>query len=598
MIDRAPNKLAKLRLAMKSQKLSGFVVPRQDEFQGEYVAAYAERLKWLTGFSGSWGTAIVLARKAALFVDGRYTTQVRKDVQDRAYSFHHLIDEPPQAWLKANLKKGDALGFDPMLITVADARRYAAACAEVGAKLVPVAKNLVDYVWKDQPPRSQKPLFVQPLKFAGKTAKAKLNDIRAVLKKSNADAVFIAEPSSVAWLFNLRGRDVPFTPVVLAYALVHQKGRAELFIEAERIPSDVKKALAGVAEVCPPSLLTQRLKEMARKKVLLDEGSAPEKVRQVLVSAKALVSLAADPCTLPKAQKNPVEAQGARDAQIRDGAALSNFLHWLAVEAPKGQLTEAAAAAKLEDFRKATGLLEDLSFESIPAAGPNAAIPHYHMPPGGGRKINVDEIFLIDSGGQYRDGTTDVTRTVIVGKPSAEMKDRFTRVLKGMIALSLLRFPVGTTGAHIDALARASLWAAGLDFDHGTGHGVGSFLSVHEGPARISKVSHVALKPGMILSNEPGYYKPGHYGIRIENLLLVQEAQSIEGGERQMMGFETLTFAPIDRHLIETNLLTRDELHWLDDYHARVVTLLGPLMTGEALVWLKDVCSPFTHNQH
>jgi Xaa-Pro aminopeptidase len=580
------------------QNLAGFVVPRQDEFQGEYVAAYAERLKWLTGFSGSWGTAIVLARKAALFVDGRYTTQVRQEVKGRAYSFHHLIDEPPQTWLKKMLRKGDRLGYDPMLLTVADARRYAAACAEVRAKFVPVAMNPVDLVWVDQPPHSQQPLFVQPLKFSGKTAKAKLNDIRAALKKSNADAVFIAEPSSVAWLFNLRGRDVPFTPVVLAYALVHQKGKAELFIEAERVPPDVKKALAGVADVCAPSLLTQRLKKLARKKVMLDEGSAPEKVRQVLASAKALVSFAADPCTLPKAQKNAVEAQGARDAQIRDGAALSNFLHWLAVEAPNSQLTEALAAAKLHEFRKATGMLEDLSFEAIPASGPNAAIPHYHLPPGPGRKINVDEIFLIDSGGQYRDGTTDVTRTAIVGTPTAEMKDRFTRVLKGMIALSVLRFPLGTTGAHIDALARANLWAAGLDFDHGTGHGVGSFLSVHEGPARISKASHVALKPGMILSNEPGYYKPGHYGIRIENLLLVQEAQAIEGGERKMMAFETLTYAPIDRHLIETSLLTRDELHWLDQYHGRVLKLVGPLMQGEALVWLKDVCAPFTHHSH
>jgi len=596
MIPSSPAaKLSHLRVVLKAQKLAGFVVPRQDEFQGEYVAAYAERLKWLTGFSGSWGTAIVLARKAALFVDGRYTTQVRKEVSAKAFSFHHLMDAPPQAWLKTQLKKGDVLGFDPSLLTVAEARRYAQACAEVGAKFMPVSKNLVDLIWQDQPTRSQKPLFVQPLKFAGKTAKAKLNDIGAELKKSRSEAVFIAEPSSVAWLFNLRGSDVPFTPVVLAYALVHQKAKAELFIEEERLPPDVRKALRPIADVYAPALLVQRLKKLSRKKIVLDENSAPEKVRQILVSAKALVSFAADPCTMPKAQKNVVEAQGARDAQIRDGAALSNFLHWFSVAAPLGQLTEADAAAKLKAFRQATGVLVDLSFETIPASGPNAAIPHYHLPPGAGRKINIDEIFLIDSGGQYRDGTTDVTRTVIIGKPTEEMKDRFTRVLKGMIALSLLRFPVGTTGAHIDALARANLWAAGLDFDHGTGHGVGSFLSVHEGPARISKASHVALKPGIILSNEPGYYKPGHFGIRIENLLLVEDAKAIEGGERKMMGFETLTFAPIDRALIETKLLTRDELHWLDQYHALVLNKLGPLMEGVALAWLREVCLPFTH---
>ncbi|MDE2383200.1 MAG: aminopeptidase P family protein [Alphaproteobacteria bacterium] len=592
MSETTAAKLKKLRAQMQAQKLAGYVVPRQDEFQGEYVAAYAERLKWLSGFSGSWGTAIVLAKKAAVFVDGRYTTQVREQVEAKAFSFHHLIDEPPQAWLKTALKKGDALGYDPMLLTVADARRYAQACAEIGAKFVPADKNLVDAIWEGQPARSRLPLFVQPEKYAGKSAKAKLKDIAAGLKKQRCDAVVLAEPSSVAWVFNLRGRDVPFTPVVLAYAILHQSGKAELFVAPEQVTPEVKKALAAVATVHSPATLVQRLKALGRKKVLLDEGSAPEKVRQVLVAAKALVTLGADPCTMPKAQKNAVEAQGARDAQLRDGAALSNFLHWLSVEAPKGGVSEAMAAAKLADFRKATGKLEDLSFETIPASGPHAAIPHYHLPEGPSRMLKRDEIFLIDSGGQYRDGTTDVTRTVIVGTPSAEMRDRFTRVLKGMIAISRVRFPAGTTGAHIDALARAGLWEAGLDFDHGTGHGIGSYLSVHEGPARISKANHVVLKPGMILSDEPGYYKPGHYGIRIENLLLVTAPSAIAGGEREMLGFETLTFAPIDRALIETKLLTRDDLRWLDAYHAEVLAKLGPLMGGAALDWLKTACAP------
>ena len=589
-------KISALRAMLKKHKLAGFVVPRQDEFQGEYVAAYAERLKWLTGFSGSWGVAIILTNRAALFVDGRYTTQVREQTPNKLFSYHHLVDAPPQQWLKDTLKKGDRLGYDPALLTIADARRYAQACAEAGAKFIPVAQNLVDEIWPDQPARAQQPLFLQPDNFAGKSAKAKLIDVATYLKKDGSDAVFLAEPSSVAWVLNLRGRDVPFTPVVLAYALVHQKGKAELFIEAARLPPDVRKALKPLADVYEPDELPGRLKKLARKKVVLDENCVPEKVRQISVAGKALVTLGTDPCTLPKAQKNAVESQGARDAQLRDGAALSNFLHWMAADAPIGELNEATAAEQLFSFRRLTNMLEDLSFETIPASGPNAAIPHYHVPESGGRTLGKDEIFLIDSGGQYRDGTTDVTRTMIMGSPTAEMKDRFTRVLKGMIAISTLRFPVGTTGAHLDAHARASLWAAGLDFDHGTGHGVGSYLSVHEGPARISKASHVPLKPGMILSNEPGYYKPGHFGIRIENLLLVQEASAIADGERKMMGFETLTFAPIDRHLIDQHMLTREELQWLDHYHAQVLAKIGPQMSGLAQEWLTGACAPFSHD--
>ena len=406
-----------------------------------------------------------------------------------------------------------------------------------------------------------------------------------------ADHAVLAEPSSVAWVFNLRGRDVAYTPVVLAFAILHRKGKAELFAAAEAVPSDVRKVLRGHVVVRTPREFEKSLKALSKKRVLVDVQSTPDFVFQKLKSTNAEVVMGRDPCTLPKAQKNSVEQQGARDAQRRDGVALSNFLHWFVVEAPKENLTEGAAAAKLLEFRKDTGLLQDLSFETIPAAGPNAAIPHYHKPNAQGRAIKLNEIFLIDSGGHYRDGTTDVTRTMIVGKPTAEMKDRFTRVLKGMIALSRLRFPEGTTGGHIDALARASLWAAGLDFDHGTGHGVGSYLSVHEGPARISMASQVPLRPGMILSNEPGYYKPGHYGIRIENLLLITEPESVKGGERKMMSFETLTLAPIDRLLIDTSLLTRDELKWLDAYHFRVLKEVGSQMSGAAKLWMKQACA-------
>jgi Xaa-Pro aminopeptidase len=585
------SKLAALRAAMQSQKLQGYVVPRQDEFQGEYVAAYAERLKWLSGFAGSWGLAIVAQAKAAIFVDGRYTTQVKEQVDTKLFAPQHLVDAPPTAWIEANFKKGQRLGFDPMLTTVADAKRLSAACQKVGAVLVAIEKNLIDVIWTDQPARSQQPLSVQPLKFAGIAAKAKLTTLAKAMKQDGIAATIITEPSSVAWVLNLRGSDVPRTPVVLAFAIIHQTGKAELFIDPARLPADVKAALKSIAVVRKPTELKAALKALANKKVAIDEGSAPDHIRAVLAKAKAKIVAGQDPCTLPKAQKNKVEQQGARDAQLRDGAALSKFLHWLSVEAPKGNLNEADAATKLHEFRKDTKLLLDLSFDTISAAGPNAAIPHYHLDPSHCLKIKNNSIFLIDSGGQYRDGTTDVTRTVVVGKPTDEMKDRFTRVLKGMIALSRLRFPRGSTGAHIDALARASLWAAGLDFDHGTGHGVGSYLSVHEGPARISKASHVALQPGMIMSNEPGYYKPGHYGIRIENLLIVEAATSIQGGERPMMGFETLTLAPIDRNLIAQHLLTRDELHWLDEYHARVFKEIGPQLTGAAFAWMKEVCA-------
>ncbi len=585
------HKLAALRGLMRKEKLNGWIVPRQDEFQGEYVAPYAERLRWLTGFSGSWGTAVILQIKAAIFVDGRYTTQVKKQVTGKDYQFHHLVKSPPAEWIKANVKRGHRLGYDPMLLTISDAARYREACEAVGATLVSQKNNLIDQVWADQPKRSSLPLFVQPDRFAGRSAKAKLADMAKAMTAQGSDHAVLAEPSSVAWVFNLRGRDVAFTPVVLAFAILHSKGKAEIFVTNDAVPAEVRKALLGLAVVRNPADLAKSLKKLSNKRVLVDANSTPDFIYQTLKSAKAEVSMGRDPCTLPKAQKNSVEQQGARDAQRRDGLALSNFLHWFSVEAPHGELTEGHAAAKLFAFRKDTGLLQDLSFETIPAAGPNAAIPHYHKPNAQGRAIKLNEIFLIDSGGQYRDGTTDVTRTMIVREASAEMKDRFTRVLKGMIALSRLHFPEGTTGGHIDALARANLWAAGLDFDHGTGHGVGSYLSVHEGPARISAASQVALRPGMILSNEPGYYKPGHYGIRIENLLLVKALAAVGGGDRKMMSFETLTLAPIDRQLIDTSLLTPEELQWLDAYHLRVQEEVGSQMTGAAKIWMQQACS-------
>ncbi len=594
MIQNSAHRLKQLRQLISSQGLDGYIIPRQDEFQGEYVAAYAERLNWISGFSGSWGVGVVLARKAALFVDGRYTVQVKAQVSAQLWQHQHLIDQPPTTWLKTNLKRGQKIGFDPMLFSITETKRYAAACAEMGAKFVPISGNLVDRIWEDQPARPQGALFAQALAFAGRSMAQKLADLNAEMKKLRRNALLLTDPASVAWLFNLRGKDVPFTPVVLAYALVYDDGRAQIFIEPQRLPASARKALGRKVTAVPPVEFAKCLKALAGRSVQLDENSAPEFAREQLRKAKAHIVHGTDPCLLPKACKNKVEQQGARDAQRRDGGALVNFLHWLSVEAPKGKLDEAKASTKLHAFRRATGALRDLSFESIPASGPNAALPHYHLPAKGGRRIKLNEIFLIDSGGQYLDGTTDVTRTVVIGEPTHEMKDRFTRVLKGMIAISQLRFPAGTTGAHIDVLARASLWDGGFDFDHGTGHGVGSYLSVHEGPQRISKTGHVALKPGMIISNEPGYYKLGHYGIRIENLLLAREPSKIAGADRPLMAFETLTFAPIDRNLIDTHMLTRAELNWLDAYHARVLAEVGPLVSEETYVWLKAVCAPLS----
>jgi Xaa-Pro aminopeptidase len=585
------SRVAALRQTLKKMKLTGLIVPRQDEFQGEYVAAYAERLHWLTGFAGSWGMAILTLKKGAIFVDGRYTIQVRQQVDTKLFAPHHLIDDPPAAWIVDNLKKGDVLGFDPWLLTADQAERFTAACAKVGAKLVPVTPNPIDTIWEDQPKRPTASLSVQPLQFAGQSVAEKLWMISKLLGKTGVDATVLTQPDSVAWVFNIRGHDVPYTPVVLAYAILKKKGKAELFIDKAKLPEDVQAHLKKSVIIKKPAELEQALKALGKSVVQIDSNWAPAKIKSTL--AKAKIINATDLCVLPKAKKNKSEQEGARAAHRRDGVAMSRFLCWLEGAAPQGGLTEWSVAEKLEQFRKDTGMLLDLSFDCIAGAGPNAAIPHYHVNPDDCLPLKINEIFLIDSGGQYQDGTTDITRTVIVGEPTQEMQDRFTRVLKGMIDVSRVRFPKGTCGSQIDALARQSLWAAGLDYDHGTGHGVGSYLSVHEGPARINKSDRTPLEPGMILSNEPGFYKQNSFGIRIENLLLVHEAQNIEGGERPMLGFETLTLCPIERRLIDTKLLTRDELHWLDTYHARVLKEIGDHLSGAELAWLQEACAPF-----
>ena len=585
-------RIAALRAEIKTRTLSGYIVPRQDEFQGEYVPAYAERLRWLTGFSGSWGVCVVTLKKAAIFIDGRYTIQVRHEIDTKLVTPQHLVDEPPTAWFAKILKKGDRLGFDPWLVTADQAKRFRDACEKVGASLVAVEENLVDAIWEDQPQRPTAAIATHPTQFAGRSAADKLKDMRKAIAPH--DAVVLTQPDSVAWLFNLRGFDVPFTPVVPAFAILHAKGKAEIFIAPEKLTEDVRSYLKKIAVTRKPAEIEAALKALgkSRASVLIDSAWTPERIREVLAKSRATVIDGSDPCILPKARKNRTEQEGARAAQRRDGVAMVRFLRWLEIEAPKGNITERDVAEKLRLFREATGELKDLSFESIPAAGPHAAIPHYHATVESNRRLRLDEIFLIDSGGQYPDGTTDITRTVIIGRPTDEMRDRFTRVLKGMIDLSRIRFPKGTCGSQLDVLARGSLWMAGLDFDHGTGHGVGSYLSVHEGPARINKSDRTALEPGMILSNEPGYYKQDHYGIRIENLVLVREPSEIAGGDRTMLGFETLTLCPIDRRLIDTALLTAEQLAWLNAYHARVMKEIGDFLEGDELAWLKAACAP------
>ena len=585
------SRVAALRQNLKKLRLTGFIIPRQDEFQGEYVAAYAERLKWLTGFAGSWGLAIITLKKGAFFVDGRYTIQVQTQVDSKLFTPQHLIDEPPTAWIAENLKKGDVLGFDPWLMTADQAERFAAACAKVGAKLQPVTTNPIDLIWEDQPKRPTEKLSVQPLQFAGQSVADKLAMISKLLGKAGADATVVTQPDSVAWAFNIRGHDVPYTPVVLGYAILKKKGKAELFIDKAKLPEDVAAHLKKSVGIKKPSELEAALKALSKSTVQIDATWAPAKIKSAL--GKAKIINATDLCILPKAKKNATEQEGARAAHRRDGVAMSRFLCWLESAAPKGGLTEWSVAEKLETFRQDTGMLLDLSFDTIAGAGPNAAIPHYHVDPDNCLPLEINRIFLIDSGGQYQDGTTDITRTVIVGEPTAEMKDRFTRVLKGMIGISVLRFPKGTCGSQMDVLARQSLWSAGLDYDHGTGHGVGSYLSVHEGPARINKTDRTTLEPGMILSNEPGFYKQNDFGIRIENLLLIHEAKDITGGERPMMGFETLTLCPIERRLIDTKLLTREELNWLNAYHARVLKEVGDHLQGSELEWLTKACTAF-----
>ena len=579
-------RLTALREELARRKLTGFVIPRADQQQNEYVAPSEERLAWLTGFTGSAGLAVVLAGEAAVFVDGRYTLQAAKQVDTKAWAVCPLVDPPPEKWLSGHLKSGDRLGFDPWLHTSAGAERLAGACVEAGAELVAVDSNPVDAIWPDRPPPPLAPVAVHGLQYAGLAETEKLNQIRTEIGKLGVDALVLSDSHAVAWAFNIRGGDVAHTPLPLSYALVPSRGQPTVFIDHRKLSNAARDHLEQSADVREPDALAPALTALAKSgAIALDAATAADTLSRLIVAAGGKPVCGQDPVTLLKAVKNTTEIAGARTAHKRDAVALARFLAWIEREAPAGKLTEIDAVEALETFRRDTGALKDVSFPTIAGTGPNGAIVHYRVTRKSNRRIARGDLLLIDSGAQYEDGTTDVTRTIAIGEPTEEMRDRFTRVLRGHIAIARAIFPDGTTGAQLDTLARQYLWQAGIDFEHGTGHGVGSYLSVHEGPARISKLGTSALKRGMILSNEPGYYKTDGFGIRIENLELVVAAD-INGAEKSMNAFETLTLAPIDRRLIDVTMLSKDELDWLNAYHARVRAEVGPLLDEPTKAWL------------
>jgi Xaa-Pro aminopeptidase len=592
--DRAatPARVAALRAELKRRGLDGFVVPRADRQQNEYLPASEERLAWLTGFTGSAGFAIVLAERALLFTDGRYTVQAAAQVDASIFSIVHLVANPPDQWIEQNLGSGVRLGYDSWLHTADGAEKLRRACANAGAELIAAESNPIDALWKDRPAPPTGTVKLHAVTFAGENAADKLKRVRSELVKQRADALVISDPQNVDWTFNIRGSDVAHTPLALAFAVVPREERAILYIDGKKLDDASRHALAEIAELRETAALENDLGRFKDKTVRLDSASTADALTRLIADGGGKPLRGPDPVTLMKSVKNHAEIAGSRAAHERDGVALARFLAWFEREAPAGKLSEIDAVAALESFRRDTGKLKDISFPTIAGSGPNGAIVHYRVTSASNRRIGANELFLIDSGAQYEDGTTDVTRTLVVGTPSEEMRDRFTRVLKGHIAIASAVFPEDTSGAQLDPLARQSLWQAGLDFDHGTGHGVGSYLSVHEGPARISKLGSAPLRRGMILSNEPGYYKTGAYGIRTENLVLVVGAETPPGAEKALNAFETLTFAPIERRLIDTRMLTAKERHWIDGYHARVQEVIGPLLDAATRAWLEAATKP------
>lgn len=591
-------RVALLRSLLDQTGLDGFLVPRSDEHQGEYVAACSERLQWLTGFTGSAGAAIVFTDRAVLFVDGRYTLQAAFQVDKATFEIASLVDTPPAKWLPENVRPGTKIGFDPWLHTISEATALRKGLEDAGATLVPVEHNLVDMIWSDRPAAPAGKVEIHPLGFAGELAADKIARLAEALRATNATHAVLTDPASLAWTFNIRGSDVPHTPLALGFAILGSEGLPKLFIAKEKLGIEQDAYLTQLADVLPPETLEAEVAQLARQnaRISLDPALAADKLRMLIEENGGTVVASPDPARLPRAVKTRAELDGSRAAHRRDGAAITRFLHWLDGQTP-GTIDEISTVRSLEGFRRQLGEetqmpLRDISFDTISGAGPNGAIIHYRVTTKTNRKLGAGELYLVDSGGQYQDGTTDITRTVPIGTPTQEMCERYTIVLKGLIAVSTLRFPVGTRGMDIDAVARLAHWKAGIDYAHGTGHGVGAFLSVHEGPQRIAKTGTEKLLPGMILSNEPGYYKEGGYGIRLENLIVVREPSPIAGGDLPMHDFETLTLAPFDRRLIVTEMLSGEEREWLDSYHARVREEIAPMVDGDVRAWLEAATQP------
>ena len=591
-------RVAQLREQLSGAGLDGFLVPRADEHQGEYVAACSERLQWLTGFTGSAGVALVMSERAMLFVDGRYTLQARAQVDAATFDIESLVENPPAKWLEANARAGMKIGFDPWLHTVSEAAALRKALDKAGATLVPVERNLVDAIWSDRPAPPAEKIEIQPIGFAGELAKDKVARLAEALRKDGASHAVLTDPSSLAWTFNIRGRDVPHTPLALGFAVLATEGLPKVFLAREKLTIETDAYLSQLADILAPQTLEDELARIAASggRVALDPVLAAERLRLVIEENGGTVLSLPDPARLPRAIKNSAELQGSRAAHRRDGAAIAKFLCWLDAQ-EVGSADEIRTVEALEGFRARTGdemqmPLRDISFDTISGAGPNGAIIHYRVTTKSNRALGDGELYLVDSGGQYQDGTTDITRTVAIGAPTGEMRERCTIVLKGLIALSMLRFPPGTRGMDIDPIARQAHWNAGIDYAHGTGHGVGAFLSVHEGPQRIARTGTEKLQAGMIVSNEPGYYKEGAYGIRLENLIVITEPEQVPGGDIAMHGFETLTLAPFDRRLIRADMLAPAERDWLDAYHARVLKEIGPMVDGEVLAWLEAATAP------
>jgi Xaa-Pro aminopeptidase len=582
-------RLAALRAAMAAAGVDAFLVPRADAHQGENVAPRDERLAWLTGFTGSAGQAVVTRDRAAVFVDGRYRLQVRGQVDLDAFEVLRIPEDAPSDFLAAVLPGGGRVGFDPWLHTAKEVEALGAALEPRQVSLARV-DNLVDAVWSDQPPLPRGPIVAHPEALAGRGSAEKRAEIARGLVERDLAATVLTLPDSIAWLLNVRGSDVARTPVALAFAILGADGRVELFTEAAKVDAALRAHLGPEVTVLPPEDFAARLAAL-RGRVAVDQASAPVWVSDRLAEAGVEVVWARDPCVLPKACKTPAELDGMRAAHLRDGVAMARFLAWLEATAPEGGLSEIDVVTELERIRAATGELREISFDTICGAGPDGAIVHYRVSRDSNRPVRAGELLLVDSGAQYLDGTTDITRTVAVGPVPAEAVRPFTLVLKGMIAMCRLAWPAGLAGRDIDAVARVALWRDGLDYDHGTGHGVGAYLGVHEGPQSLSRRGVEPLLPGMIVSIEPGYYREGAFGIRSEVLAVVRGPAVPPGGEREMLGFEVLTLAPFDRRLIDPGALEPAERAWLDGYHARVAEALVPLLDAETARWLRAACA-------